>query len=240
MKRKKYLLLFTNLIVILLITFVSGSECFVKLDINETIEKDVTFNLYNFQTIYGNFEGFNLVYNPSVGSDYILQTYESEKLINQYSIYTSTLLFLSRSNSGGGVLVSNYGIIEAYIPFNKSINKIKIINKDKISEFNLNLSDLDCIRTCKIGGETVDLDKNERCCEGFRYVSKDNNYYCQKCGDNICSVGEDNNTCSEDCNVIAKPIVSLFLDFIKRWFLGDNSISSEDVVSRVRNWVIQS
>lgn len=163
-------------------------------------DDDINFSLLGVENLYGIYESSVIPYTPDVPQGkYTVKTYDNQlRLLNQFSVDCSRVIF-DDTLDGGSITETDMGNIEAIIPYDASINRIKITNSVREVDLGVNPAVFICERTCKIENETGTFG-TDVCCWGWIPVpSQANSFICVNCGDGYCSSYESPSSCYEDC-----------------------------------------
>lgn len=201
----------------------SAEMCYNKITFAENLVSEdpslfeTSLELLSIEDSFGNYEGLVEEYLTDFENIYTLETYDSNnKLIKKYSSGSSLFIpfdnFLDEKELNslspeerenyvpGGVITLKNSQLPIYIPFDSRVSLIKVFrnnldgNKKLIFESSISLKA--CPQVCRKAGEKLE-GENHVCCSG----SIQRNNFCVKCGDKVCSEGEDNLFCPLDCSL---------------------------------------
>jgi len=189
--------------------------CYLGLEINETkvgeeldengsvISQDIEFGLLNQSNLYGYYESSINNYDSEMGADYKLLTYDSYgNVLSNYSLYSGRFVFYdsfdeTTNEPDGGILEINSSTLSEVIYYDERIASIKIDNNGTVTNLNINPSEFECVRTCKIENENLGDDNS--CCIGFIAGENEDGLVCVNPNDGVCSEFEDADSCIGDC-----------------------------------------
>ncbi|GEM_PF-6700034 len=175
----------------------SGEEkCYIDLNIIETKREsgEIEFSLLNAKGVFGLFAGRVNIFNPGIGSDYVLKTIDcGNNLLSNFAVNSARFVM-----EGETQIELDEALINTIIPYDELTGKIRIENTGIETNLNLNTANLNCERTCKIEGETGDTD-TDTWCNGYTPIDNgDGTFVVILCGNGICSENE-STTCITDC-----------------------------------------
>ncbi|MFH1710907.1 MAG: hypothetical protein ABH840_01195 [Nanoarchaeota archaeon] len=248
--------------------------CYISLEINETkvgeeldengyiISQDIEFGLLNQENLYGAYESHVNNYDSEMGSDYLIITYDSSgNLLSNYSVYSGRFIFYDTFNNetgeaSGGMFERNSSVLFEVLPYDERIELIEIHHNEIVTNLNINPSEFECVRTCKIENEV--LGDDEECCIGLIQGNNDTDSVCADPNDGVCSEFEDADSCLGDCFDDTKCLYEGCMNFtcfgddyvrnesgcgcdLKPWchaadFDGDNDVDLTDLNILTTSW----
>ncbi len=180
--------------------------CYISLTIDETkvseetdadgnvISQTVDYSLSGQENVYDYLEGSVNDFSIEDESGNALVTYDSNgNILSKYALYSGRFAFYDgfdevTGEASGGVIEFDSATISGIIPYDSRISSIKIEEKGVITDLNVNVGDFECMRTCKIDGEGVNLESG-KCCIGNIPFEENGNYVCKS-----------PELCTEDCS----------------------------------------
>jgi len=160
--------------------------CFLKARIEEktnTTTGRIGFELLEARSIYGDFGNIVPHYQGDELS-YIAESYDYiEKPLNRTSIDSSRFMFTDyyieeKDESGGGTLEFDEGIVSLTLPNSPQIRRIKISDStgNVLGDLRVSKEQSNCIRICGVENETINIEKGEDCCPGFKPILKSGSF----------------------------------------------------------------